>query len=106
MCGRQGDTFRDDGPTREEAEYALADRLACPSEFVARTFRERGFREEQLARHQYGFDPAVFTPAQASGAGGAETNGHQGLRVAFVGRCEPRKGLHFALRAWIESGRS
>ena len=27
---------------REEREYALADALLCPSDFVARTFRERG----------------------------------------------------------------
>ena len=28
----------------------------------------------------------------------------EGLRAVFVGRCEPRKGLHYALEAWIESG--
>src|SRR5207237_170731 len=32
---------------REEAEYKLATRLLCPSDFVARTFLERGFSQEQ-----------------------------------------------------------
>src|SRR5581483_9037441 len=36
---------------REEAEYNLADRLLCPSDFVARTFAERGYPPEKLARH-------------------------------------------------------
>ena len=40
----------------EEEEYALADRLLCPSEFVVRTFRDRGYTAEKLVRHVYGFD--------------------------------------------------
>ena len=83
---------------REEREYAAADGLLCPSEFVASTFRERGFAEHRLLRHQYGFDPARFSPA-------ARRDGAQPFSVAFVGRGEPRKGLHTALRAWIGSGR-
>ncbi len=27
-----------------------------------------------------------------------------GLNALFVGSCEPRKGLHYALQAWIDSG--
>ncbi len=26
------------------------------------------------------------------------------LTVLFAGRCEPRKGLHYAMKAWVESG--
>ena len=50
---------------KEEAEYALADRLACPSEFVAETFRQRGYPSQKLAAHQYGYDPAVFCPPES-----------------------------------------
>lgn len=82
---------------REEREYATAGRILCPSDFVARTFRERGFSERRLARHRYGFDPAAFGPN-----GGGRSPGN-GLRVAFVGRGEPRKGLHHALEAWTSS---
>jgi glycosyltransferase involved in cell wall biosynthesis len=81
----------------EEAEYALATRLLCPSDFVARTFLDRGFSPAQLARHQYGFDEQIFHPNGKLREKGA------GLTVLFVGGCAPRKGLHYALEAWLKS---
>ena len=81
---------------REEQEYAAADYLLCPSEFVARTFLERGFPKERLARFQYGCDsrcqPAT-TPRDPK----------RGLTVLFAAGCAPRKGLHYALEAWLKS---
>jgi glycosyltransferase involved in cell wall biosynthesis len=82
---------------REEAEYALADRLLCPSDFVARTFLDRGFPAEKLARHQYGFNEKLFYPNPKPRAG------NKGLTVLFAGGCAPRKGLHYALEAWLQS---
>lgn len=82
----------------EEAEYRAADRLLVPSPLSERTFLERGFPPEQLALHGYGFDPERFSP------GPARRSGDGPLTVLFAGRCEPRKGLHHALRAWHESG--
>ncbi|MEO0587198.1 MAG: glycosyltransferase family 4 protein, partial [Planctomycetota bacterium] len=83
---------------REEAEYDAADALLCPSDFVRQTFVDQGVNEAKLVRHRYGYDAARFKPA--------ELNGHEpgGLRALFAGRCEPRKGLHYALEAWAESG--
>jgi glycosyltransferase involved in cell wall biosynthesis len=81
---------------REEAEYAVAHRLLCPSDFVARTFLERGVARDRIARHQYGYSPDQF-----------RSNGHRDhsrFTLIFVGRCEPRKGLHYALEAWHRSG--
>jgi len=83
---------------REEAEYNLADYLACPSEFVAQTFRDRGFAESKIVVHRYGYDPSVCFPCERAAEGNPK------LRIAFVGTCEPRKGLHYALDAWISSG--
>ena len=80
---------------REEREYEAAGALLCPSEFVRETFLERGFAPERLLRHQYGFDPERFSPP-------AEPP--DGFTVAFVGRGEPRKGLHLGLDAWFASG--
>ncbi len=80
----------------EEKEYDLADYLVCPSEFVIQTFRDRGFPEEKLLRHQYGYDPLRHP------LGTQDTNAP--LVVVFAGVCEPRKGLHFALEAWLRSG--
>ena len=82
---------------REESEYKLADRLLCPSDFVAKTFRDHGYPEEKLARHQYGFDDKVYYPDSKP----RESNG--GLTFLFAGGCAPRKGLHYALDAWLKS---
>jgi len=82
---------------KEEEEYQLADRLLCPSDFVVRTFIDQGFPTDKLARHAYGFDETVY-----------HTNGHlreakRGLTMLFVGVCAVRKGLHYALEAWLRS---
>jgi glycosyltransferase involved in cell wall biosynthesis len=81
----------------EEKEFGLADALLCPSDFVVRTFLARGFASTKLVRHQYGFDEAIFHPP----AGPRRQN--KGLAAIFVGGCAPRKGLHFALEAWLGS---
>jgi glycosyltransferase involved in cell wall biosynthesis len=81
---------------REEVEYELADRLLCPSDFVMQTFLERGFSPDKLARHTYGFDEKRFFPAR-------ERTPRRGLTVLFAGACAVRKGLHFALEAWLKS---
>lgn len=83
----------------EEQAYAAVDLLAVPSEFSRRTFLDRGFPPERLGLHQYGFEPERFPPPAADARA---ANG--GLRAIFVGSCEPRKGLHYALHAWIRSG--
>jgi len=82
---------------REEQEFALADRLLCPSEFVTQTFVRAGFPQHQLAQHQYGFDPRQFNLHTEA------ISQEDRFEIAFVGRCEPRKGLHFALEAWLAS---
>jgi glycosyltransferase involved in cell wall biosynthesis len=82
---------------KEEAEYKLATRLLCPSDFVARTFLDRGFSAEQLARHQYGYDDRIYHPGVMPREKGS------GLTILFVGGCAPRKGVHYALEAWLQS---
>lgn len=81
----------------EEEEYALATKLLCPSDFVARTFVERGFSPDQIARHQYGFDEHRYH------AGSQGQCHDRGLTVLFAAGCAPRKGLHYALDAWLGS---
>lgn len=81
----------------ETREYEESDFLLCPSDFVARTFLDRGFAAGKLLHHQYGFDENRFTP------GPAERPQREGLEVVYAGVCEPRKGLHYALEAWQAS---
>ena len=82
---------------REEEEFALADKVLCPSDFVAQTFLDRGFANERLIRHVYGYDDTVFHPTSVSRERG------DGLTLLFVGVCAVRKGVHFALEAWLAS---
>jgi glycosyltransferase involved in cell wall biosynthesis len=83
----------------EEAEFRRAYRLLCPSDFVVETFVDRGFERGRLARHLYGFDETLYFPSQERDRAGPE----RGLVVLFVGVCAVRKGLHFALEAWLGS---
>lgn len=82
---------------QEYQEYEAADYLLCPSEFVAQTFRDRGFGNERLLRHHYGFDEKIFISGQQNPLQ------DRGLVMLYVGVCEPRKGLHYALEAWLKT---
>jgi len=90
--------FKADVLEREEAEYMVAGHLLCPSDFVVHTFKEHGFSSDKLVRHQYGFDERNYFPDLTR-----QMSDNSGLTVLFVGGCAPRKGLHFALEAWLQS---
>jgi glycosyltransferase involved in cell wall biosynthesis len=81
----------------EEEEYRLADTLACPSEFTVKTFLDKGYAREKLARHIYGVDPETYHPDSDLRDLG------RGLTMLFVGVCAVRKGVHYALEAWLRS---
>jgi glycosyltransferase involved in cell wall biosynthesis len=81
----------------EEREYLESDFLLCPSDFVAQTFRNQSFPSDKLLRHQYGFDERIYQPPLQQRQRG------EGLTMIFVGGCAPRKGLHYALDAWLKS---
>jgi len=82
---------------KEEEEYRLATRLLCPSEFVVKTFLDKGFQKEHLARHIYGYDEKAYYPASD------RRDSKRGLTMLFVGVCAVRKGVHYALEAWLKS---
>ena len=81
---------------KEEEEYKLSTRLLCPSDFVVKTFLERGFSKTQLIRHIYGYDEKVYFT-------GERPDPKPGLTMLFVGVCAVRKGVHYALEAWLKS---
>jgi glycosyltransferase involved in cell wall biosynthesis len=89
--------FNADVLRKEEEEYRLADRILCPSEFTMKTFVNYGFPTQQLARHFYGFDEKTFYPID-----GGRKNANT-FTMLFVGVAAVRKGLHFALEAWLAS---
>ncbi|HTS19759.1 MAG TPA: glycosyltransferase family 4 protein [Verrucomicrobiae bacterium] len=82
---------------REEEEYRLAYKLLCPSDFVVKTFLDKGFPRDKMVRHIYGFDETVFHPDDKP------REPKRGLTAISVGVCAVRKGLHFALDAWLRS---
>lgn len=82
---------------KEEEEYRLATRLLCPSDFVVKTFLDKGFPKAQLVRHMYGYDEKDYYPGSES------RDPKRGLTMLFVGVCAVRKGVHYALEAWLRS---
>jgi glycosyltransferase involved in cell wall biosynthesis len=88
--------YKEDVLRKEEEEFRLAHRLLCPSDFVIRTFIEQGFAEEKLVQHQYGFDEKLYYPVRPK-------EKQDGFAMLYVGGCAPRKGLHYALEAWLRS---
>lgn len=95
-------TYSPERLAREEREYELADTLLVPSDYALRTFVDRGLSRDKLVLHRYGYDSGRFFAAP----NGARREGDRPFTAIFVGRCEPRKGLHHALRAWLDSGAS
>jgi glycosyltransferase involved in cell wall biosynthesis len=89
--------YNEEKLAKEEEEYALATRLLCPSDFTAKTFLEKGYAQEKLARHIYGFDEKVYYPDSEP------QDPKRGLTMLFVGVCAVRKGVHYALEAWLKS---
>ncbi len=82
---------------KEEEEYELTYRLLCPSDFVVRTYLDQGFNRDKLVRHIYGYDEKRFFPDHRP------RDPRRGLTMLSVGVCAVRKGLHFALEAWLQS---
>ncbi|HTZ95280.1 MAG TPA: glycosyltransferase family 4 protein [Terriglobales bacterium] len=82
---------------KEEEEYRLATRLLCPSDFVVKTYVDKGYPLKQLARHTYGYDEKVYYPSNEP------RDPKRGLTMISVGVCAVRKGLHYALEAWLKS---
>ena len=82
---------------RELREYEAADFLLCPSDFVRKTFIHEEFNDAKLLRHRYGYDAARISPGEQRPLDGRP------LVTLFAGLCSPRKGLHHALHAWLDS---
>ena len=64
---------------------------------MVKTFLDKGHAREQLARHIYGYDEKVYYPSNEP------RDPKRGLTMISVGVCAVRKGLHYALEAWLRS---
>jgi glycosyltransferase involved in cell wall biosynthesis len=73
-------------------EYAQADFIVVPSEYVRRTFVERGVPKEKLFKNPYGVDLRRFGPR-------GEPD-RESFNVLFVGQVSARKGIPDLLEAF------
>jgi starch synthase len=81
---------------RRLEEYKEADYILCPSEFVIRSFKERGFAPHKLLKNPYGVSHAA--PPLTCGESAVPATG---FRVLYVGSIHLRKGLSYLLEAFV-----
>lgn len=84
----------------EVREYELCDRIAVPSQFVERSFLERGFPANKLFRNQFGVDAEDFCPSETPPPAPTEIP----LRVVYAGALSVQKGVHELLRGFSLAG--
>ena len=82
---------------KEEEEYRLATRLLCPSDFVVKTFLDKGYPESNWRGTSTDMTKRCIYPSNEP------RDPKRGLTMLFVGVCAVRKGVHYALEAWLKS---
>jgi glycosyltransferase involved in cell wall biosynthesis len=78
---------------KELAEYAEAEYVSVPSQYVKETFLQRGVSEDRLIHVPYGVDLAHFYPVPKQ---------DNVFRVIHCGTISIRKGVHYLLQAFSE----
>ncbi len=77
---------------REEEEWGLADKIICPSEFVANGLKSLKVSPEKIVMVPYGIDTLKWSKI--------DRKLHKGpLRIIFVGELGVRKGVPYLLEA-------
>jgi starch synthase len=77
---------------RRVEEYALADAILCPSQFVKKSFEEKGIPSERILVVPYGVS---LQPPAAAVARDPKI-----FRVLYVGQIDVRKGLRYLFEAF------
>lgn len=88
---RWGFKFRGDErmALQEEMEYDMADQVVIASEFVAGTFRERGFPQNRIFKNNFG-SSSFFKPSTAK---------REKFTIMYAGNLSLRKGLPYFFQA-------
>ena len=80
---------------KEIKEYTMADYICVPSEFVKRTFINKGFNEEKIIKIPYGVDLKNFYKFK-------DKINKKMFRIICVGTVSIRKGALYLLKAFEE----
>lgn len=80
---------------RRLIEYDEADYILLPSEFVKRSFIERGFSEKKLLKIPYGFDSGTKTTKELD-----QHFKSNNFTVLYVGTISIRKGIRYLIDAF------
>jgi glycosyltransferase involved in cell wall biosynthesis len=78
---------------KELVEYADADYISVPSQYVKRTFLERGVPADKLVHVPYGVNLAHFHPVPKR---------DDTFRIIYCGSLGLHKGVHYLLQAFYE----
>jgi glycosyltransferase involved in cell wall biosynthesis len=89
--------WKEDWLRIEEEEFAAADALLCPSDFVLRSFWPRVTTPHACCATTTATTPPAFSPSRWA-------ERRRPLHRVVCRRLRPRKGLHYALEAWRRSG--
>ncbi len=84
--------------SRLMAEFAEADYITIPSDFVRDSMLTEGVPENKLIELPFGLDPARFAAAAQAPAA------DHPLRLIFAGQVSVRKGVPYLLDAWCALG--
>ena len=79
---------------RNEVELAAADYILIPSDFVEKSFLEKGYDKNRLIKIPFGVDLKNFSTTK--------NKNDNKFRVIFVGSVQLRKGIQYLLKAWDE----
>jgi glycosyltransferase involved in cell wall biosynthesis len=80
---------------RELEEYAAADFISVPSEFVRRSFIDKGFAASRILKTPLGANLSRFTPGPKQDAA---------FRVLYCGSMSLQKGVPYLIQAFQELG--
>lgn len=80
---------------RRVEEYEKADGILLPSEFVRRSFLQRGFPEEKLIKLPY--RPRIFSPGSRIPS---QPKRGAPFRILYIGSVQPRKGVRYLIEAF------
>jgi alpha-maltose-1-phosphate synthase len=76
---------------RKEQEVKLADRIFVASSITQKSLLDFGIKPEKISMIPYGAPLDYFHP---------QPKPDKAFRAIYVGRLEPRKGIHYLLKAW------